>query len=285
MDGGTARSRANRLKSRAAAESSSAAAREFERRAARAQRLAEETTVSTEPLRFSAGLYLAQAEVAAAVESIHAREPLTGHLDRDVGRIIDPATAILRFAAEHGPEVLAAAAEDRLTDESAAARTRLLVYWEEGRPATEDYLSRAMLRPYVETLRIVNRAPARIHRRGRCPFCGGGPWISCRREGGELEGARRMLGCALCGAEWMFQRILCPSCFEEDPVRLPSFSSDRHPNVRVEGCETCRRYVKSLDLSLDARPIPEVDDLLSISLDLWAAEQGFARLEPGLAGI
>jgi FdhE protein len=83
----------------------------------------------------------------------------------------------------------------------------------------------------------------------------------------------------------MFQRILCPSCFEADPARLPSFSSDRHVNVRVEACETCRRYVKSLDLSLDARPIPEVDDLLSISLDLWAAEQGFTRLEPGLAGI
>lgn len=94
-----------------------------------------------------------------------------------------------------------------------------------------------------------------------------------------------MLGCALCGTEWMFQRVLCPSCFEEDPTRLPSFSSDRHANVRVEACETCRRYVKSLDLSLDARPIPEVDDLLSISLDLWAAEQGFTRLEPGLAGI
>jgi formate dehydrogenase maturation protein FdhE len=43
--------------------------------------------------------------------------------------------------------------------------------------------------------------------------------------------------------------------------------------------------MKSLDLSLDARPIPEVDDLLSISLDLWAVEQGFTRIEPGLAGI
>jgi formate dehydrogenase maturation protein FdhE len=43
--------------------------------------------------------------------------------------------------------------------------------------------------------------------------------------------------------------------------------------------------VKSIDLTLDARPIPEVDDLLSIALDLWAGEQGFTRIEPGLAGI
>ncbi|MEO8432737.1 MAG: formate dehydrogenase accessory protein FdhE, partial [Acidobacteriota bacterium] len=100
-----------------------------------------------------------------------------------------------------------------------------------------------------------------------------------------MEGARRMLGCALCGTEWMFQRILCPSCFEEDPVRLPSFQGDRHPTVRLESCESCRRYIKSLDLSNDARPIPEIDDLVSLSLDLWASEQGFQRIEPGLAGI
>jgi FdhE protein len=55
--------------------------------------------------------------------------------------------------------------------------------------------------------------------------------------------------------------------------------------VRIEACETCHRYVKSLDLSEDARPIPEVDDLASLSMDLWAAEQGFERIEPGLAGI
>jgi len=56
-------------------------------------------------------------------------------------------------------------------------------------------------------------------------------------------------------------------------------------SARIESCETCRAYVKSIDLSNDARPLPEVDDLVSISLDLWALEQGFERLEPGLAGL
>jgi formate dehydrogenase maturation protein FdhE len=42
--------------------------------------------------------------------------------------------------------------------------------------------------------------------------------------------------------------------------------------------------VKSIDLTLDARAIPEVDDLVSLSLDLWAAREGFTRIEPGLAG-
>ena len=49
--------------------------------------------------------------------------------------------------------------------------------------------------------------------------------------------------------------------------------------------ETCRRYVKSIDLTADARAIPEVDDLLSLGMDLWAQEEGYARVAPGLAGI
>jgi FdhE protein len=159
------------------------------------------------------------------------------------------------------------------------------VYWAGDRRSTEDYLSRAMLRPYVEFLRSVNTAPDRVHRQGQCPFCGGFPWISARRDASVMEGARRLLGCALCGGEWSFGRILCPACFEGDPEKLPSFQNETHGNVRVEACETCHRYVKSIDLSEDARPIPEVDDLVSLSMDLWAAEQGFTRIEPGLAGL
>ena len=55
--------------------------------------------------------------------------------------------------------------------------------------------------------------------------------------------------------------------------------------VRIEACETCKRYAKSIDLTLDARPIAEVDDLATLALDLWAQEEGYTRIEPGLAGI
>jgi len=54
--------------------------------------------------------------------------------------------------------------------------------------------------------------------------------------------------------------------------------------VRIEACESCRHYVKSIDLTVDGHAIPEVDDLASLSMDLWAAREGFERIEPGLAG-
>ncbi|HTD53376.1 MAG TPA: formate dehydrogenase accessory protein FdhE, partial [Thermoanaerobaculia bacterium] len=258
---------------------------EFERRAARAEVLALQTEVAREPLQFAAGLYRVQGRIAAVLEAAHGQDAWTGHLEEDVDRFLDQVSRILRYAAEEGPEVLAGEARARQQDLPSTSRSRLLVYWNGDRPSTEDYLSRSILRPYVELLRSINRAPDRVHRRGECPFCGGAPWISARREGSLMEGARRMLGCALCGGEWLFGRILCPSCAEGDPHKLPSFQNEKHKAVRIEACETCHRYVKSIDLSEDARPIPEVDDLVSLSMDLWAVEQGFTRIEPGLAGL
>ncbi len=263
----------------------SPAVSEFERRAARAETLLRTSPASEEPLRFAVGLLRAQGRIVAVIEAAHADDPFSGHLSEDVGRFETQTPVILRYAAEAGPSALAEEAEARRGDTPSTARTRLLTYWEGGRTSREDYLSRAILRPYVEFLRTARVAPARVHRRGACPLCGGSPWVAVRREGSMMEGAKRMLGCALCGGEWLFGRILCPSCLEENPERLPSFSAQAHPTVRIEACETCRRYVKSIDLSEDARPIPEVDDLSSLSLDLWAREQGFERIEPGIAGL
>ncbi len=223
--------------------------------------------------------------MASAIAKAHSEAPLMGRLDEDSERIISEASALLRYAEEEGPNALSEEAASRRRDLPSTARTRLLVYWAGDRPSSEDYLARAILRPYVEFLRSVNLAPDRIHRRGRCPFCGGSPWVAVRREGSLMEGARRMLACALCGGEWLFERILCPDCFEQDPRRLPSFRDEKYPVVRIEACETCHRYVKSIDLSEDARPIPEVDDLASIAMDLWATDQGYTRIEPGLAGF
>jgi len=258
---------------------------ELERRAARARLLAREAPKSSEPLLFAAGLYAVQAKAADALEGAHAKRPLSGRLAEDGERLDDAARDILSYVSDSAPGPLAEAAAVRRDESGETSRARLLLYWSENGPDAGDYLSRAVLRPYAETLRRWDLAPDRLHRRGKCPFCGGSPWIGVRRDGAEMEGARRFLVCALCGGEWSFSRILCPSCFEQEPSRLPSYSAESHSTVRIETCETCRRYVKSIDLSEDARPIPEVDDLLTLSMDLWAAKNGFTRIEPGLAGV
>jgi FdhE protein len=52
--------------------------------------------------------------------------------------------------------------------------------------------------------------------------------------------------------------------------------------VRIEACDTCRTYLKTVDLSKDGLAVPLVDDLASLPLDLWARAEGYARLKANL---
>ena len=237
----------------------------FEQRSARAALLASQHEAAREVLDFAAKLSSAQAKCAL--------DPL-GSLEKDADQIIKRTRPILELIAERSE-----AAEKRLDDDPKTAVTRLSVFWNDD---DNDYIARALLQPYAEALRDRKMEPDRLHRRGHCPFCGAAPWISFRK--GE-EAGFRYLSCSLCGLDWSFNRLSCPACGEEDPHKLPMFQSDVHKNVRLEACETCRRYVKSIDLTIDARPVPAVDDLLSLSMDLWALEEDFTRIEPGIAGI
>lgn len=250
---------------------------ELERRSARAELLANESSSAREPLRFAAALCRAQASLADSLSSAAATPPLS-----DLVKLSEP---LLRIVADRGPEVLVEQALQRLDDDPAVAENRLQLYWRGETTTRDDYLSRAILRPYAEVMRAKNVTPDRVHTRGHCPFCGGPPIVGTLRSMPDAEAGLRMLHCALCGLDWNVNRVRCPSCSEENPDKLPVYGSDAHPNVRIEACDTCRRYVKSIDLTKDARPIAEIDDLVSLSLDLWAMDEGLTRIEPGLAGV
>src|SRR5262245_7870925 len=75
----------------------------LERRAARAQQLAESSTDAA-PLVFAAGLYRAQAEVASAL----AGRTLSGVLDEDLPGFVRALEAIAAFAGTQGPPGLRA---------------------------------------------------------------------------------------------------------------------------------------------------------------------------------
>ena len=101
----------------------------------------------------------------------------------------------------------------------------------------------------------------------------------------EGDGGKRSLICSLCSTEWDLRRLLCPQCGEEDKEKLPIYTAQQFPYIRVEACDSCHSYMKAIDLTKNGLAVPEVDDLASVALDLWAQEKGYTKLQVNLFGI
>jgi formate dehydrogenase maturation protein FdhE len=67
--------------------------------------------------------------------------------------------------------------------------------------------------------------------------------------------------------------------------KLAIYSARAIAYVRVEACETCRRYIKTVDLSKDGRAVPIIDELATIPLNLWAARHGYTKPRVNLLGV
>jgi FdhE protein len=113
-----------------------------------------------------------------------------------------------------------------------------------------------------------------------CTLCGSLPVLGVLHE--EGYGARQTLLCGLCLTERPHRRILCPRCGEERFDALPVYGADRFSHVRIAACDTCKTYLKLIDMTKDGHAVPLVDDLASLALDLWARDQGYARLRSNL---
>ena len=94
-----------------------------------------------------------------------------------------------------------------------------------------------------------------------------------------------MLTCGLCLSEWEFLRVVCPACEEQRFDALPVYTSETFPHVRIEACDSCRCYLKTIDLTRNGLAVPLVDDLATVPLDLWAREQGYRRSRENLLRI
>jgi formate dehydrogenase accessory protein FdhE len=138
------------------------------------------------------------------------------------------------------------------------------------------------LQPYAEYL-AGHREPAIVEGTpSMCPLCGCNPIVGVLRSQGD--GAGKSLICMLCAHEWSFRRIYCPSCGEEREPQMAYYSAPEIAHVRVDVCDTCHTYLKSIDLTKTGLAVAVVDELATISLDLWAREHGYEKLQVNLLG-
>lgn len=112
-----------------------------------------------------------------------------------------------------------------------------------------------------------------------CPYCSG-PVVSVLRD--AAHGSRRSTVCGVCLNESPAPRLGCLHCGETDVDKLPVFRTEATDPARIDACDSCHGYVKTIDLTRDALACVIADDLASVSLDLWAREQGYQRVRPNL---
>ena len=148
--------------------------------------------------------------------------------------------------------------------------------------AFAQFLPRAFLQPYAEFRSERSARTPLVGTSRLCPVCSSRPLLGVLRP--EGDGAKRFLLCSFCSQEWEFRRILCPTCSEEAEDKLPVYVAEQLPHVRVEACDTCKFYLRTVDLTKDGHAVPLVDDLAGIPLSLWAHEHGYSRLQPNLLG-
>jgi formate dehydrogenase maturation protein FdhE len=142
------------------------------------------------------------------------------------------------------------------------------------------FILQVFLQPYAEFLAANRATPAQITSHSVCPICHSAPLLGVLRI--EGDGGKRHLLCSFCLHEWEFRRILCPTCGEEAENKLPVYVAEQFPHIRVEACETCHHYLRTIDLTKDGHADPIVDDLAALPLTLWATEHNYTRLHPNL---
>jgi FdhE protein len=179
----------------------------------------------------------------------------------------------LQLVEKYGPPELAAQAQ-KLQDRQDWEEL-LRACWKQERDRLE-VLARAILQPYVQYLSERWHVEVGLlgEAGGSCPFCSRPPLLS-------VANGKRMLVCSLCCYEWAFPDKECPGC------RAKAIEQHRHrsfPHLRVDACSSCRRYLKSVDLSKDPVAVPIVDEMASPELDRLARDRGFTKLQRNLAG-
>lgn len=113
--------------------------------------------------------------------------------------------------------------------------------------------------------------------RGECPLCGSPPQMAQLRD----EGGKRYLQCPLCGCQWRWERIACPYCSNKAFDSLHYFYSEEEEAYRVDLCDQCAGYIKTVDSrKLDYDPYLDLEDVVTVHLDIIAMEKGYRRSAP-----
>lgn len=252
----------------------------------RAEHLAAKTDATKELLTFYAELLRAQKEIYESLRGRGGWLP-SGALEEDLSVVQMLLPRLLEAVESSGPETLAE--EARALSLSGVEEVGRMIVEEWRAPSGSQFFAKALLQPYARRLAESGVRPRDRELDGgenRCPFCGGRAQVSVlrTREPSAESGGRELL-CATCLTAWTFRRVLCANCGEERPAMLGYFHTPAYDHVRVEACDTCKHYIKGVDLTRLGLAVPLVDEVAAAALDVWAHEHGYTKIELNLVGL
>jgi FdhE protein len=116
-----------------------------------------------------------------------------------------------------------------------------------------------------------------------CPLCGMPPVVSHLVNDGTSEGIR-FARCGVCHTEWSVGRTVCFACGSDDDNKLAYFHLESGREVMMQLCRDHGRYTKIIDFRERSPVMPEMEDIATLSLDLWMQAHGHQKLFSNLFG-
>lgn len=257
--------------------------RVWQKRIERCRQLVENISATKELLTFYATLLETQKQIYDSLSH------LVGSLPHDLPQLRSHLPSLLRVVKSTGPAALAEQANNLIAASPETLDELLLDYWHTR--SDKQFFAKALVQPYAQRLTESSALPLDLPRReNQCPFCMGKPQVSFLKsflkigEAGSESGNRNLL-CATCLSSWEFRRVVCAACSEENPAKLSYFQTSDYDHVRIEACDSCKHYIKGVDLTRLGFADPLVDDVATAALDLWATEKGYTKIELNLIGL
>ena len=268
----------------------------YNSRILRAETLASRYEFAKEVLDFYARIAAFQKQLSEKLPKLWGRHPVApaetpirGSLNLAI--LTHPFEQFLDVIETYGPGPLAGHAHECSQSSEATWAEMLERFWQSGmqQPVDGDsadplgeFLARAFLQPYAEFIVAAMLPPVLPMAVCRCPRCNSLPLLGVLRP--EGDGGKRFLQCSFCSQEWEFRRIFCAHCGEDAEQKLPVYMAEQFRHIRVECCDTCKHFLRTVDLTTDGNAVPLVDDLAAIPLSLWADENGYKRIQANLFG-
>lgn len=150
-----------------------------------------------------------------------------------------------------------------------------------------NFLLQEILRPCLRRAseRLGKLAAGELWFKSHCPVCGSRPDLGYLKEKGDeseflvSKAGMLWMHCSMCGHDWRFMRLVCPSCGQNDHERLEVLSVEGRPEERVHACTECKRYLPVADLTKWRGPFnPDLAPIGLVHLDILAQERGYSPM-------